>query len=147
MKKIVLSFCMIVVVTMLFASCTSNKYGKGQTMSLEFTTNPTTGYDWEYAFLDGDGEVYLDKEDYQANKEKRLVGAAGKRLYYFKAKKVGKKSIGFMYRRPWEEKPANYDVIYELKVDKNLNIICLKIKQGNGETDKIDTYPTPSFTE
>ena len=28
--------------------------GKGKTMKLTFITNPSTGFDWEYKFLEGD---------------------------------------------------------------------------------------------
>ena len=49
MKKIVLS--LLLVISLLVSACgavSSTNYGKGVEMSLDFISNPSTGYDWVY---------------------------------------------------------------------------------------------------
>ena len=123
--------------------------GKGKTMKLTFITNPSTGFDWEYKFLEGDNyaKIVLDREDYDIKSgDIELVGAPTKRTYFFRAEKPGKQSLTFTYRRPWEGGEVSYDVVYELSVDKDLNISCLSKMKGVVETKKeLSTFPDPEF--
>lgn len=149
MKKILALVLSLVLGLSLFAcaNSVSNKFGKGKVMSLTFTTNPTTGYDWQYTFTDGDAEIALDREDYQMNEESNIVGGEQKRVYYFRASKAGNKKLTFTYERPWEGGEKAYDVVYDLVVDSDLNITCTSKKKGVIESkEEINFFPDPVFT-
>lgn len=149
MKKVLLVLVSLVACMSLFACGNSgtNKYGKGKLLSLTFTTNPTTGYDWQYAFSDGDAEIALDREDYQLNQELNLVGGENKRVYYFRASKAGNKKLTFTYMRPWEGGEKAYDVVYDLVVDNDLNITCTSKKKGVIDSkEELSFFPDPVFT-
>ena len=151
MKKLLLVLISLLVGISLFACGNSgaggSKYGKGKLLSLTFETNPTTGYDWEYVFSNGEAEIALDREDYQMNENLDAVGAPSKRVYYFRATKEGKKTLTFTYGRPWEGGEKAYDVVYELSVDKDLNITCTNKKKGVIESkEELSFFPDPVFT-
>ena len=144
---------MTIIASMLFMACSNatasnSDLGKGKTMSLKFETNPSTGFDWDYKFLEVDdkGALHLDREDYNTIGSADLMGAPIERTYYFVADKSGKQSITFTYRRPWEGGEILYDVVYELDIDKDLNITCLSKMKGVVESDKeLSFFPDPIF--
>ena len=152
MKRI-LSIFLAIAITLMTVACgaKSNQnasFGKGKVMALEFETNPSTGYTWEYKFENGDGEVVFDREENNLNAEQDLVGAPHKVVYYFKATKEGHKNLRFTYRRPWEGGDVAYDVVYELSVDKNLNLSCLSKMKGSVDSDKeLSFFPNPTFSD
>lgn len=136
----------------LLISCSNasnnNEYGKGKLLKLEFETNPSTGYDWEFKFEEGDNKavIGLEQEDYILKDTENLVGSSSVRIYNFVATKPGKQKLTFTYRRPWEGGGSAYDVVYELNVDDELNISCISKKKGKVETDKdISFFPDPIF--
>ena len=149
MKKIVLS--LVLVISLLVSACgavSSTNYGKGVEMSLDFISNPSTGYDWVYEFASGDNlaEIFLIRQD-NSFPESDVVGAGGHRVYVFKATKEGKQTLTFTYRRPWEGGEIAYDVVYDLVVDKDLNITCTGKKKGKVESDKeLSFFPDPVFS-
>ena len=139
---------LLLVVVILFATACGAKYGKGAEMSLNFESNPSTGYDWVYGVLEGDNyaEIYLSNQENDFP-ESNLAGAGGRRIYYFRATKAGKQTLTFTYRRPWEGGEIAYDVVYELSVDKDLNITCTGKKKGKVESDKeLSFFPDPVFS-
>jgi inhibitor of cysteine peptidase len=76
----------------------------GQEAIVSLKGNPTTGYSWDLAGIDGasvklDGEVKY-KED---PKPQGMVGAPGMFHAKFKALKPGKATVKLQYRRPWEK--------------------------------------------
>lgn len=150
MKKLFLVLASLLVGVSLFAcasGASASKYGKGKIMSLSFKTNPTTGYDWQYEFSDGDAEIVFDREDYKMNEDSNLVGGESTRIYYFRASKEGKKKLTFTYARPWEGGEKAYDVVYELEVDKDLNITCTSKKKGVVDSkEELSFFPDPVFT-
>lgn len=152
MKKIVLSIAIIMVLLASF-SCGQNagnnkSLGKGKVMALTFETNPSTGYAWEYKFENGEGEVVYDREENALNEDLDLVGSPNNVTYYFRATKEGNRNLVFTYRRPWEGGDVAYDVVYELSVDKNLNITCLSKMKGVVESDvELSFFPNPTFTD
>ena len=81
------------------------------------------------------------------NENLDAVGASSKRVYYFRATKEGKKTLTFTYGRPWEGGEKAYDVVYELSVDKDLNITCTNKKKGVIESkEELSFFPDPVFT-
>ena len=153
MKKIfALSLAVISILTL--ASCNGGLakkdkgFGSGKNMSLRFETNPSTGYDWEWSLMTGDNlaVIEFDREEYEMNENMDVVGSPSYRTYYFVARKDGKQSLTFTYRRPWEGGEAAYNVVYELSVDKNLNITCLSKMKGDIDSDKeLSFFPNPKF--
>lgn len=152
MKKI-LSMFLVLTLTLTLVACASNtnqnaNFGKGKVMALEFETNPSTGYNWEYKFENGDGEIVFDREENKINEDLDLVGASHQVVYYFKAEKPGNRNLVFTYRRPWLGGDVAYDVVYELSVDENLNITCLSKMKGTVESDKeLSYFPNPTFSD
>lgn len=149
MKKFLTVLVSLVLGLSLFAcgNAGTSASNKGKLMSLTFTTNPTTGFDWQYAFSDGDAELVLDREDYQMNEDMNLVGGESNRVYYFRATKAGSKKLTFTYARPWEGGEKAYDVVYELEVDSDLNISCKSKKKGVIDSkEEISFFPDPVLT-
>ena len=157
MKKLAVVLLSALALTTLFAcggsgstsSSVENKnYGKGKEMSLAFETNPSTGYDWQYEFKDGDAELVFEREDIKQKDEAGTVGGPMIRTYFFRANKAGNTTLVFTYKRPWEGGETEYDVVYDLSVDENLVITCKDKKKGEIKTDKeLDFFPNPVFTE
>lgn len=151
MKKTLLVSLVVLTLATLVAcgsSSQSKNLGKGKVMALEFDTNPSTGFTWEYQFENGDGEIVFDREENKINTDLDLVGAPHKVVYYFKGEKEGSRNLVFTYRRPWEGGDFAYDVVYELKVDKDLNITCLSKMKGKVESDKeLSFFPNPTFSD
>lgn len=149
MKKFLTVLVSLVLGLSLFAcgNVGTSKSNKGKLMSLTFTTNPTTGFDWQYVFSDGDAELVLDREDYQMNEDMNLVGGESNRVYYFRATKAGNKKLTFTYARPWEGGEKAYDVVYELEVDSDLNISCKSKKKGVIDSkEELSFFPDPVLT-
>ena len=152
MKKI-LSIIVALMTVLMMVACAGNankngSFGKGKVMALEFETNPSTGYNWEYKFENGDAEIVFDREENKLNQDLDVVGAPSKIVYYFKATKEGNTNLVFTYRRPWEGGDVAYDVIYELSVDKDMNITCLSKMKGTVESDKeLSFFPNPTFLD
>lgn len=152
MKKIILFVTVLAMLASLVAcgksASNNSSFGKGKVMALEFESNPSTGYTWEYKFEGGEGEVAFDREETKLNENQDLVGAPNKVVYYFKATKEGNRNLRFTYRRPWEGGDVAYDVVYELAVDKNLNISCLSKMKGSVESDvELSFFPNPTFSD
>jgi inhibitor of cysteine peptidase len=91
----------------------------GQEAVVSLKGNPTTGYSWDLAGIDGqavklDGEVKY-KED---PKLQGMVGVPGMFHAKFKAAKPGKATVKLQYRRPWEKdvKPVEtYEVSFSVE--------------------------------
>ena len=151
MKKTVAVLLVISIGVFAFACGNASKesnLGKGKVMALEFSTNPSTGFNWEYRFENGDGEITFDREENKLNEDMNLVGAPHQVVYYFRGAKEGTKNLVFTYRRPWEGGDVAYDVVYELSVDKDLNITCLSKMKGTVESNEdLSSFPNPTFTD
>lgn len=148
MKKF-LSLVMVGLLIFTIFGCTKKEevnMGKGTKMTLVFVSNPTTGFDWEYALEGGEGELELLDNTFLAPDEEGVFGAAGKRQYVFKGTKPGKVNLKFTYRRPWEGGETAYDVVYELDVEDDLSISCLSKSKGVVDSDKdLMSFPDPVF--
>ena len=130
------------------AKDSSSNLGKGQAMSLRFETNPSTGFDWEFAALIGDeyGLIELNNQEYEDSSDGELMGAGGYSTYRFIARKKGPQRLTFTYERPWEGGEKLYNVLYELDIDDDLNITCLEKRKGDIESDKkLSDFPDPTF--
>lgn len=121
---------------------------KGKKIVFEFGSNPTTGFDWVYETGSGDGMIELVDNKYVGNANADRLGAGGIRTFVFKGVKEGKQTIIFTYKRNWEGGENAYDIVYEVEVDKNLDIKYLDKHIGKIETNNdLSMFPNPSFSE
>lgn len=145
MKKSLLIFG--IVLTTFLLACTKEPTKKGNIMSLNFETNPSTGFEWQYEFLNGEEllEVVSD-ELINENVEKGIVGAPCQRKIKFKGLKSGKTTLHFVYKRPWAGGDTAYDVDYDIEVSNDLVISYIQKKNGgfNANID-LSRFPEPVF--
>ncbi|OGT45617.1 MAG: hypothetical protein A3E82_08970 [Gammaproteobacteria bacterium RIFCSPHIGHO2_12_FULL_38_11] len=91
------------------AKTTALHVKQNQTFQIELVSNPTTGYSWHWeATKFEENLVTLVSHKYIASTHKKLIGAPGREIWTFKAKKgnyrvnqVG--HITMTYSRPWEK--------------------------------------------
>ncbi len=147
MKKLLVIVSAILAAVSLFACASGPKtLGKGKIMSIELPSNPTTGFDWDYKFEEGEATLYLDKEEYVPASNEDLVGAGGTKVYRFVGENEGKAKLIFTYKRPWEGGEVAYDVIYEIEVDADKNVTCVNKTKGVVDSDKdLSFFPDPKF--
>jgi len=76
----------------------------GQEFTIALSSNPTTGYDWEYT------SVYTVVQSlgktYQADSPV-LMGSGGTDTFSFKANSKGTATLVFVYKRSWETTTAD----------------------------------------
>ncbi len=99
---------------LLFASSTSSCFAEesknpkvikvqvGHNITIILKSNPTTGYQWQFANPLDESTLKLISSEYLADKTE-LVGVGGKQVWRFRALKPGETSISFKYVRPWEK--------------------------------------------
>ena len=100
----------------------------GNTATISFYANATTGYSWEYS-LDREGVVEEKSSDYVEDKHgKGMVGYGGRQYFVFKGAKEGKATATFSYMRPWDADSKAYSVTVYFEVDGNGNIHIAHIR-------------------
>ena len=79
----------------------------GDSLHVILNSNPTTGYDWEISSIDT-SVVRISGNQFESKKVSRgIVGAGGKRIFYFQANKKGNTALNIIYHRSFEKnKPA-----------------------------------------
>lgn len=89
---------------------------KGQTIKIQLSSNPTTGYDW-----------HLDKPNLRyfrfvnsgfIRPSGKLIGASGKKWFEIKAARAGNCGVHLLYYRSWEGKKKAAE---EYKVNFKIN--------------------------
>ena len=123
--------------------------GSGTYFYLKFTTNPSTGYNWEYKQQEDEKSAKLlliDVKEEEGNSAPGVVGAEQKITYTFKAENAGKNVLVFTYKRPWVGGEEAYSVEYDLEVDDEKNIKCTdrRIEEKDSEVE-ISEIPYPFF--
>ena len=76
---------------------------KGDTFTVLLTSNPSTGFLWEFAKPLYDESVMILRGDKYIRPDEQLCGAAGKRSLTFLAEGSGRTGVKLVYRRPWEK--------------------------------------------
>ena len=100
----------------------------GNTASISFDANASTGFSWDYLF-DEDGVVEETSREYVAKKHPQgAVGYGGRQLYVFKALKEGRTTATFIYRRPWDADSTIFTVNVCIAVDREGNITITEIR-------------------
>ena len=95
----------------------SIRVAEAQELVIRLASNPTTGFSWKVAVIDGDhlqqvGEGIFEHADPQ------MVGAGGTQVFTFKPKKKGKTTLVLDYVRPWEQKPAETTFTLNVMIDE-----------------------------
>lgn len=100
----------------------------GNTASISFDANATTGFSWDYV-LDEEGIVEEKSSEYVSkNHPKGMVGYGGRQQYTFKGVREGSTTATFIYRRPWDESSTVHTVRVDLTVDNAGNVTVVDIR-------------------
>ena len=76
----------------------------GDVVAISLKGNPTTGYSWRTAKLDGKAVEQAGQPKYTTNPHRPgMVGVGGKFVFRFNAAKSGKTQVHLEYVRPWEK--------------------------------------------
>jgi len=132
MKKITLFVLCLLTVVFSIVSCKSKelaaKYGAlptdeeitafvGDTISIEMTTNASTGYRWDIAYYSNEKIVsFIEVVTIEDGNTNGMVGASAKIAYKFCAEKEGETSIVMEYKRANGE--IGKTMVYNVKCTK-----------------------------
>jgi len=121
------------------SSCTSQKYFKSDSVTIELKGNPSTGYTWE-AVLSDENIVEVSKDVKYLGSE-GMVGAPS--MFYFTVSSLssGNTVLTLEYKRSWEEKEPLEKKVYNIAVDKKG-----KITMEENQNIKL-TYKSVSMDE
>lgn len=76
---------------------------RGDTVTVQLISNPTTGFQWQFAAPPVDGKVMTLREDKFIPPQGQLCGAPGKRRLSFQAEGPGRTGVHLIYVRSWEK--------------------------------------------
>lgn len=74
----------------------------GQTVTVEFPANLTTGYNWQVACIP-ENSLAITQQYQKPAVDPGLVGHGGKTIFNITAKQSGNVTCVFTYSRPWEK--------------------------------------------
>ena len=75
---------------------------RGDTLTVELKSNPTTGYRWRIADADKNGVLKAGTDEFIAPNTD-LCGAPGRQRLSFTSAKAGETTLHLVYVRPWEK--------------------------------------------
>lgn len=84
------------------AECPLQLY-RGQTLTINLPSNPTTGFRWMLVKAAPGVLTSLGSEVYTNPEDAGMVGAAGKSTWRFRAHQAGQDALLMQYQRPWEQ--------------------------------------------
>jgi inhibitor of cysteine peptidase len=73
----------------------------GQALVIRLESNPTTGYSWQVAEIDGAVLKQVGEAAFEAQSD--LLGAPGAETLRFEASGSGQATLKLVYHRPWEK--------------------------------------------
>ena len=76
---------------------------QGDTVTVQLVSNPTTGFQWQFAEPPLDGKIMVLREDMFIQPQEQLCGAPGKRRLSLLAEGSGRTGLRLVYVRPWEK--------------------------------------------
>ncbi|QLF92230.1 protease inhibitor I42 family protein [Pseudomonas sp. ABC1] len=85
------------------------KLQNGQTLTLDLTSNPSTGYRWKIEEASSDILKSLGPEVFRSSR-KDVVGADGISSWRFQAVQAGSGRLILSYQRPWENNSEPADL-------------------------------------
>lgn len=74
---------------------------KGSTFTIVLDSNPTTGFQWQFASAVDENVISLSKTEY-IKAEPVTIGSGGEEKWTFSADGLGETTINLIYVRPWE---------------------------------------------
>ncbi len=89
------------------------KVAKKDTFSIELVSNPSTGYRWKYVNANENKNIKF-VEDKLIGPETNLIGAAGKQIFYFVAKKKGQAVVKLEYARGDQKVKKKHTVLVDV---------------------------------
>ncbi|KAH7830443.1 putative Chagasin family peptidase inhibitor I42 [Monocercomonoides exilis] len=102
-------FCFLLVFGAVFAEFRTLTKKEGETFTIEFPSNPTTGYIWKFNEPQSNEEPILKllDEKYEPNFKQpthgpKLAGGGGIHRFVFQTEKRGTMDLEFVHARPWE---------------------------------------------
>jgi len=115
MRKISRILLLFSALLLIITACKTNQYATkyatapsteelttnvGDTLKIEIESNPTTGYSWEAVYYTDNKVLKFVEKKYNAtNTNSKLMGAGGKEVFIFVAKKAGTTNVAFEYKR------------------------------------------------
>ena len=119
MKKNI-KIILLIITIILITGCGSNNK-EGESLLIELSSNPSTGYTWTYDISNND--IISIEEDYDdSNCEENAVGCGGYNVYNIKALKKGETTITFTYSFPNKVNSEEKKAVYVITIDKDLKI-------------------------
>ncbi|MBG0811361.1 protease inhibitor I42 family protein [Methylosinus sp. H3A] len=88
----------------------------GETRTIEFVENPSTGYVWRFdrAASGNPAIVRVGEDGFSPSggeSDRPFVGAPGRRRFRVEAVAVGRARLVFVEERPWEKRPVQRRVV------------------------------------
>ena len=102
--------------------CLTGEISEGQVMVFSLDSNPSTGYLWETAEMDGGILRQTGKVEFK--QESELLGAPGKQILHFESIGTGQTNLKLIYHRPWEEDTEPNKTIHIQAVGIDLPDLC-----------------------
>jgi len=88
-----------------------------QDLIVTLGSNPSTGYEWVFQ-MTPEGYLSLNSSDYESVESQRSgSGAGGKQTFRFTARRSGRTTLDFAYRRPWEPDRPGGSIHYLVVVE------------------------------
>ncbi|MBF7731622.1 protease inhibitor I42 family protein [Pseudomonas sp. N040] len=79
---------------------------RGQTLTINLPSNPTTGFRWVLVKAAPGVLTSLGPEVYTTPEDAGMVGGAGRSTWRFRAYQAGQDALLMQYQRPWEQAVA-----------------------------------------
>jgi predicted secreted protein len=119
------------------------KVAVGKSFDIALKGNPTTGYQWQVAKIEGDGILQKGKSEYLVDKHPdRMVGVGGTFVFHFNVTRAVKTTVQLVYVRPWEK-----DVAPEKTFELTVSPAAIALTDGTllfeGTVKSINTSPLP----
>lgn len=83
----------------------------GETVVLQLSANPTTGYNWSFTFDLAGSRCTTDRAETFLAPDTGRCGAPGMAEFRFRAERPGRAVLRCVYRRPWEAAPPDAKVL------------------------------------
>ena len=102
---------------------------QGQTVMIDFLSNPTTGYTWSYA---QEPELFEIRQEYvegdPGESTAVMVGVGGEEIFELVPLKAGEGTVTFPYGQAWDPTTAG-DYVYTFEIGEDLSVVCTGITE------------------
>ena len=102
---------------------------QGQTVMIDFLSNPTTGYTWSYA---QEPELFEIRQEYvegdPGESTAVMVGVGGEEIFELVPVSPGEAEVTFTYGQAWDPTTAG-DYVYTFEIGEDLSVVCTGITE------------------